>query len=58
MEAIISNEIFTKSRRRKTNKRLKMKNKRNKLVINTIAPGFNYRNEKGEVIIPEICVLI
>ena len=51
MKAIILNETFTKSKRIEIKKRVRMNVKSNKLIINTIIPGFNYKNK-----IIKICI--
>ena len=35
-----------------------MKNKSNKLVVNTIAPKFSYKNKKGVITIPKTGILL
>lgn len=41
-----------------TKKVLEMKKKVKILFINTIAPGFNYKNNKGAVIVPKTGILL
>lgn len=36
----------------------KMKNTTNKLPINTVMPGFSYKNKKGEIIFPKTIVFL
>lgn len=51
-------KTLKKSKIKEINTRVKMNNKNNKLVINTISPGFNYKNKKGEIVTPKVSVLL
>lgn len=58
MKAIVSNETLTKSNFFNTNKALTMKTKVKTVCINTIAPGFNYKNKSGAVVVPKTGILL
>ena len=47
-----------KSILKNTKKAIKMKVKVKVVSINTIAPGFNYKNKNGAVIIPKTGILL
>ena len=47
-----------KSILKNTKKAIKMKVKVKVVSINTIAPGFNYKNKKGAVIVPKTGILL
>ncbi len=58
MKRLILIDIIMESILKNTKKELTMKIKVKILSLNTIAPGFNYKNQNGAVIIPKTGILL